>query len=77
MQRSNMEVARHFIKIMGDKTTTVSQKVTHMENEISWQQNDAFKTLKNINETSLNKDDRTQRIYDLESKFGIPKTHIL
>ena len=38
---------------------------------------DVLKMIKNINETSLPGADRTKRIIEMETKFGIPKTHIL
>lgn len=46
-------------------------------NALRYLLDDALKMIKNINETSLPGHDRTQRIIDLEKKFGIPKTHIL
>lgn len=38
---------------------------------------DVLKVIKNINETSLNSDDRLKRLCELEVKYGISKTHIL
>lgn len=38
---------------------------------------DLLKLIKNINETSLPGSDRTNRIIELEEKYGIPKTHLL
>jgi len=38
---------------------------------------DVLKMVKNINETSLPGKDRMDRIIEMETKFGIPKTHIL
>ena len=44
---------------------------------INWFLEDLFKMIKNINETSLPGKDRTDRIIELETKYGIPKTHLL
>jgi hypothetical protein len=38
---------------------------------------DVLQIVKNINETSLPGKDRTERIIELEKKYGIPKTHLL
>lgn len=54
-----------------DKNTSIIQQ------NISWWLDDIFKIVKNIDQTSLNKFDRTQRLIELESKYGIPKTHLL
>ncbi len=38
---------------------------------------EVFKIVKDINTTSLNADDRFKRIVELESKYDIPKTHLV
>ena len=36
-----------------------------------------LKLIKNIKETSVNEQDRVNRLIELEDKFDIPKTHLL
>lgn len=45
-------------------------------NSISYFWQDATKVLKNINETSVNPDDRGKRLIKLEEDFGLSKTYI-
>jgi len=47
----------------------------HIVSILSWYLDDVFRTITNINQTSLNRVDRGQRLIDLEEKYGIPKTH--
>lgn len=61
--------------IPGYKGTKEQCANENIENRITWYINDVLKVLKNINETSVNKQDRAKRLIDLEEKFGIPKTH--
>lgn len=57
-----------------------STKIEKISTVVYWTRHymeDVFKLLKNINDTSLPGSDRTKRIIELETKYGIPKTHIL
>ena len=56
---------------------TNEDMVNAISNSIAWHIDDALKVVKNINETSVNKQDRVDRLIELEQKFGIPKTHLL
>jgi hypothetical protein len=51
--------------------------VTGVYVNIEYLIDDTLKMVKNINETSLPGKDKMYRILELESKFGIPKTHLL
>lgn len=44
---------------------------------ITWHMDDVLKMVKNINETSLAGSDRINRVIEFESKYGVPKTHII
>ena len=79
MKNSNEDLATNIVDMVLNKNADMkrSQMIAHAENLISWQMDDAFKIIKNINQTSLNSTDRTQRLIDLEIKFGIPKTHLI
>lgn len=50
---------------------------TAINTQIEWYLNDVFSLIKNINETSLDKIDRAQRLISIEEKYGIPKTHTI
>lgn len=56
-----------------DKETCINA----VRQNIAYLIDDVLKMVKNINETSLPGSDRTNRILELEAKYGIPKTHIL
>ena len=45
--------------------------------QVRWHLEDCFKLVKNINETSVNRHDRSARLIEAELKYGIPKTHLL
>ena len=78
MKNSNEDLATKIVDMVLNKSDIKrSQMIANAENWISWQMDDAFKIIKNINQTSLNSTDRTQRLIDLEIKFGIPKTHLI
>lgn len=53
------------------------RRLLAIKEQITWFVDDILKMVKNINETSLPGADRTNRIIELEAKYGIPKTHIL
>ncbi len=59
------------------KDETDAQKEAWITNVISYWLDDAFKLIKNIDQTSLNDTDRFKRIIEIEEKFGIPKTHLI
>lgn len=56
---------------------TASERTVYIMNQLKYLLDDAFKLVKNINETSLPGKDRTDRLIEIESKLGIPKTHLL
>lgn len=59
------------------KDDTDAQKEAWITRVIGYWIDDAFKLIKNIEQTSLNDSDRTQRLIEIEEKFGIPKTHLI
>jgi hypothetical protein len=75
MTKSNRELAEDIISMINHECDR-NKLIQSIENRISWQMNDAFKMIKNINETSISETDRVSRIIELEQKFGIPKTHL-
>ena len=56
---------------------TKAEMIHHFENSITWAMDDAFKVIRNIQKTSLNKMDAAARFIGLEDKYGIPKTHLI
>lgn len=48
-----------------------------IERQLQRYLDDVFKLIKNIDETSLNSQDRFRRIIELEQKYGIPKTYLI
>lgn len=44
---------------------------------VTWYLGDLFKILKNINDTSLNEDDRKVRLMAIEKKYGIPIKNLI
>ncbi len=71
------ELSKDLVKVACDKEATNLQKCVQVEQRISWFLDDIFKLLINIENTSMNKMDRAQRLIDLEAKYGIPKTHLI
>jgi len=56
---------------------TKAEMINHFESSITWAMDDAFKIIRNIENTSLNKMDKAARFIELENKYGIPKTHLI
>lgn len=80
MRESNLSLAKRLYKKVKESPNTEvneAEAVLYIENQISWQMDEAFKMIKNIDQTSFNKQDRAERLIELESKFGIPKTHLI
>lgn len=75
--KSTREIAKWAVDMAEKDDIDYNEKIQQLENMISWHLNDAFKIIKNINETSLNNADRSKRIIDLEAQYGIPKTHLI
>lgn len=71
------ELSKRLIEVASVKEATNLQKCAQVEQRISWFLDDIFKLLNNIENTSMNKMDRAQRLIDLEAKYGIPKTHLI
>ncbi|AMQ00965.1 hypothetical protein AY601_4114 [Pedobacter cryoconitis] len=61
----------------GDVGTPENFAIECAEQRITWYINDVLAVINNINQTSLNKMDRAQRLIELEEKYGIPKTHLI
>jgi hypothetical protein len=70
------ELARMVVKMSLDADNK-ERAMVNVSSSIGWYLDDIFKLYENINETSVNWEDRVKRIYEMEEKFGIPKTHIL
>lgn len=80
MRESNLSLAKRLYKKVKESPNTEvneAEAVLYIENQISWQMDEAFKMIKNIDQTSFNKQDRAERLIELEAKFGIPKTHLI
>ena len=77
MESNNRLAIRIWDKIKSCPISESEEGIRFIENQISWQMNDAFRVIKNIDQTSLNKEDRAGRLIELEEKFGIPKTHLI
>jgi len=75
--KSTQSIAEAVYNQAVNKQLTRKEKIKTIENFISWHINDILKLIKNINETSVNKQDRIDRIYQAEKEYGIPKTHLL
>ena len=71
------EFSKQILSLCSDPDITDEIKLERIDAYISWRFDDVFKLIKNINETSLNSFDRTNRLIELEQKYGIPKTHLL
>lgn len=76
---SNYLHAVRIVNKLNPKITLAEQAeaVSWVKAQITYAMDDAFKLVKNINDTSSNESDRQKRIIDMESEFGIPKTHII
>jgi len=48
-----------------------------ISNRIAYFVDDILKLARNINETSISDRDHLERVTELETKFGISKTHII
>jgi hypothetical protein len=70
------ELARMVVKMSLDADNK-ERAMVNVSSSIGWYLDDIFKLYENINETSVNWEDRVKRIYEMETKYGIPKTHIL
>jgi hypothetical protein len=75
--RNNRQLAEGFYKVFKNKSLLPSQKLKEIENQIAWHIDDVLKLIKNINETSVNEQDRVDRLIHAEHTYGIPKTHLL
>jgi len=74
---SSYNLALRINKKLKEKGSTESEKIAWIEGQISWHINDTLKLIKNINETSYNKEDRISRVFKMEEDYGIPKTHLI
>lgn len=72
---ANISSARFICDLLGVDPT--DQQLLQVEAEIYHQMDNAFKLIKNIQQTSLNDNERINRLIEAESKYGIPKTHLL
>jgi len=74
---SSYNLSLRINKKLKEKGSTESEKIAWIEGQISWHINDTLKLIKNINETSYNKEDRISRVFKMEEDYGIPKTHLI
>jgi hypothetical protein len=75
--KNSQEIAKLLYGFANDKTLNKWDRIKKIENELSWHINDVLKLIKNINETSVNEQDRVERLIHAEHTYGIPKTHLL
>lgn len=60
-----------------DEDSNLNEAARRIDNMITWHIDDILALLKNINDTSVNSKDRTDRIIEAQSKYGIPTRHLL
>lgn len=56
---------------------TPGERAAFITQQFKYWLDDALKLVKNIKETSLGEADLQRRLIEAETKFGIPKTHLL
>ena len=79
MKQSITGLSRNIIILVRENKMNYSDDEIEkmVSNFISWYFDDTFKMIKNICETSLSRGDAADRIFRLEEKFEIPKTHLI
>lgn len=72
-----MESTSEFASRVIRHVKELSLNENELENQLAYFLDDIFKLIKNIDQTSLNSLDRSQRLIEAEKKYGIPKTHLI
>lgn len=77
IDKTATRINEHLADYYSRPDTTPTDRAQYIKDQIKYVLDDVFKILKNINQTSLGEEDRNRRIHDLQTKYGIPITHLI